>query len=77
MNWTRGLLRLWVVASIAWAAFAFLMTMDAIDRRSEFSDLVPLSGADIAGIAAAMIMPPIGAVLAFLILRWVWRGFRT
>lgn len=81
MNWTRGLLRLWVVASIAWAAITPFGMVDMIRRRqranSTFDDLVPLQPYQIADIVMAAVVPPLAVLLAFLILRWIWQGFRS
>ena len=80
MNWTRGLFRLWVVGSIAWAAVVPIVMLDAINQkkraRGSFEDLVPLTNVQLAQLAFSAIVPPVLVMLTFFVIRWVARGFR-
>ena len=75
LNWSRGLFRFWVVGACVWAPIGFGLSMDSSQPRLDGKPDVPISERLIEAAAVAF-LPSLGVLLAFLILRWVIRGFR-
>ena len=83
MNWTRGLWRLWLVASIAYAAlagfFAWRAMWDARLARNPFADLIPnnpITWDEGGQIALIVCLPPLLVLVLGYGAAWVVRGFR-
>ena len=64
MNWRVGLFRLWVVGSAIWVVgvsyLAFVVEQTAVTFF----------------LASIMLGPPVGVLLLFGLLAWVWKGFQ-
>lgn len=77
LNWSRGFFRLWIVGACVWAPIGFGLSMDATEPRHDTPpELAPSLSERLLEAAAAAFLPSLGVLLAFLILRWVIRGFR-
>lgn len=81
MNWRRGMLRLWIVASfiwigaVTWSAYTrYDDSKSAATRRGMFDDLIPLRGW-IEIYAPMALGPPAGAGLALIFGGWIAAGF--
>jgi hypothetical protein len=64
MNVRKGVFRLYIVATVCWVVLFILL---ALNETTQNAGLV----------ATAIIVPAVGYVLLFLIIPWIWRGFRS
>jgi hypothetical protein len=71
MTWRRGLIRLWIVGSAAWAVYVYGFFKEGHTVTQE-----PFSAADWLGMAVVIVGASLAVLLAGLIIAWVLRRFR-
>jgi len=67
MNWTRGLFRLWIVASLVWGGLILAIV---------FAN-APLPDAGLQRAGQIILIPPFAALALGAALMWAIRGFRS
>jgi hypothetical protein len=81
MNWRRGLVRLWVVASLAWAAWALVQILLNPPRSSVPGGDQAFQTEDLVWSIMMIAVPPLAVLICgFLIMgaaRYIIRGFRS
>jgi hypothetical protein len=70
VNWRRGLLRVWLLLSVAWI-MGWVVYLIIYGIRAGFQ-----RSADFLGIPVLLIGPPIALLLFGLIAGWAVRGFK-
>ncbi len=68
MNWSRGLIRLWLIAAICWVALASVFMWDSIGSTD---------WGRIGATISTILGPPIAVLLLGLGVVWVIDGFRA
>jgi hypothetical protein len=81
MNWRRGMLRLWIVVSLVWAAGILVWILPNPPRSPAEGGGHAFQAGDLAFVIIMMALPPIavliGSVLATGVVRYVVKGFRS
>jgi hypothetical protein len=74
MNWRRGLLRTWIVLTIAWVVlFVGLVIVAYVTVDGDFG--IPNRELFLK-LASLLLVPPIGLLLVGFLLIWTVKGFR-
>jgi hypothetical protein len=89
MNWSRGLFRLWLAASLLWMALWIALDWRALatDFSCRFGSNGPWceypskdfyleGGLQDPSVWEALLIPPIATLLLGLVMGWVIKGFR-
>ena len=70
INWRRGLLRVWLLASAAWImAWSIYLIMYGLERGFRTSDILV--------IPVLLIGPPIALLIFGIATGWAFRGFKV
>lgn len=70
INWRRGLLRVWLLLSVAWI-MGWLVYLILYGIQGGFQ-----SSGDVLAIPVLLIGPPIALLLFGFVARWAFRGFK-
>jgi hypothetical protein len=70
INWRRGLLRVWLLVSVAWImAWSIYLVMYVLERGFRPSDFLVMP--------ILLLGPPIALLIFSMAARWAFRGFKV